>query len=49
MDIAELAKQHFICQFPVISQALEWCSDGDCGCPEQLDECNCIQPSLRID
>ncbi|AOO15485.1 thymidylate synthase [Cyanophage S-RIM12 isolate W1_08_0910] len=48
-EIALLAKQHFICQFPVISQALEWCSEGDCGCPEQLDECNCIQPSLRID
>jgi flavin-dependent thymidylate synthase len=49
MDIANLAKQHFMCQFPVISEALEWCSEGDCNCPDQLDECNCIQPSLRID
>ena len=49
MDIANLAKQHFICNFPVISEALEWCADGDCGCPEHLDECNCIQPALRID
>jgi len=48
-EIALLAKQHFICQFPVISEALEWCPDGNCGCPEQLDECNCIQPALRID
>lgn len=48
-DIPLLVKQHFICQFPVISEALEWCSDGNCGCPEQLDECNCIQPALRID
>ena len=48
-DIALLVKQHFICQFPVISQALEWCSEGDCGCPAQLDVCNCIQPALRID
>ena len=49
MEIAELCKQHFICQFPVVSEALEWCPDGDCGCPEQLDDCDCLQPSLRID
>ena len=49
MDIAELCKQHFICQFPVVSEALGWCSEGDCGCPEKLDDCDCIQPSLRID
>ncbi len=48
-DIALLVKQHFICQFPVISQALEWCSEGDCGCSEHLDECDCIQSALRID
>ena len=48
-DIALLVKQHFICNFPVISQALEWCSEGDCGCSEHLDECDCIQSALRID
>ena len=49
MDIAELCKQHFICQFPTVSEALEWCPDGDCGCSEKLDDCDCLQPSLRID
>ena len=48
-DVAELCKQHFICQFPTISEALGWCPEGDCGCSQHLDECNCIQPSLRID
>ena len=49
MDIAELCKQHFICQFPTVSEALGWCPEGDCGCPQHLDECDCLQPSLRID
>jgi len=49
MEIAELCKQHFICQFPVVSEALGWCPEGDCGCPEKLDDCDCLQPSLRID
>ena len=49
MDIAELCKQHFICQFPVVSEALGWCPEGDCGCPEKLDDYDCLQPSLRID
>ena len=49
MDIAELCKQHFICQFPIVSEALGWCPEGDCGCSQHLDECNCLQPSLRID
>jgi len=49
MDIAELCKQQFICQFPVVSEALGWCPEGDCGCTQHLDECDCIQPSLRID
>ena len=49
MDIAELCKQHFICQFPVVSEALGWCPEGDCGCSKHLDECDCLQPSLRID
>ena len=41
MDIAELCKQIFICQFPVVSKALDWC-DEEC-------DCNDIQPCLRID
>ena len=49
MDIAELCKQHFICQFQIVSEALGWCPDGDCGCTQHLDECDCLQPSLRID
>ena len=49
MEIAELCKQHFICQFPIVSEALGWCPEGDCGCSQHLDECNCLQPSLRID
>ena len=48
MEIAELCKQHFICQFPTVAKALDWCDD-DCGCTEKLDDCDCIQPSLRID
>ena len=48
-EIALLAKEHFVCQFPTISEALEWCPEGDCGCAQRLDECDCLQPSLRID
>jgi|TARA_Y100000004_G_scaffold195625_1_gene263152 thymidylate synthase (FAD) len=44
MDIANLCKEHFICQFPTISRALGWCPD-DCDC-NYADE---IQPCLRID
>tara|TARA_Y100000004_G_scaffold192308_1_gene252625 strand:- start:559 stop:1269 length:711 start_codon:yes stop_codon:yes gene_type:complete len=48
-EIALAAKQHFICQFPTISEALEWCPEGDCGCSQHLDDCNCYQPSLLIE
>ena len=48
-EIVLLAKEHFVCQFPTISEALGWCPEGDCGCSQHLDECNCLQPSLRID
>ena len=27
MDIAELCKGHFTCQFPTVAKALEWCDD----------------------
>ena len=46
MKIAEACKKHFICQFPIISRALGWCPDDDCGCPEDWDD---LQPCLRID
>jgi thymidylate synthase (FAD) len=49
MEIAELCKQHFVCQFPIVSEALGWCPEGDCGCSQHLDDCDCLQPSLRID
>ena len=45
MEIAELCKRHFTCQFPTIAQALEWCGQ-DCECHDYAD---CLQPSLRID
>ena len=45
MEIAELCKQHFICQFPIVAKALDWCLD-DCGCPEEDD--NCYQSNLLI-
>jgi len=41
MEIAELCKKHFICQFPTVSKALGWCDD-DC-------DCNDVQPCIRID
>jgi len=46
MDIAELCKKHFICQFPIVSEALEWCPEKDCGCPDVDD--NCYQSALLI-
>ena len=45
MQIAELCKQHFICQFPTVADALGWCQK-DCECPEEWDD---TQPCLRID
>ena len=49
MDIAELCKRHFICQFPTVSEALGWCpEEEDCGCNDD-DYAECLQPALRID
>ncbi len=45
MEVAELCKQHFICQFPIVAKAMDWCPD-DCGCPDGWDD---LQPCLRID
>ena len=44
MDIANACKKVFMCQFPIVSKALEWCED--CGCPEGWED---LQPCLRID
>ena len=48
MDVVSLAKRHFVCQFPIISEALEWC-DGSCDCDELDEYAASIQPCLRID
>ena len=36
MEIAELCKRHFVCQFPTVAEALGWC-DNTCDCPEHDD------------
>ena len=49
MDIANLCRDHFICNFPTISKALGWCPDvDDCGCSYD-DTWGDTQPCLRID
>ena len=45
MEIAELCKRHFVCQFPTVSEALGWC-EGECDCPERDD--HCYQSALLI-
>ena len=47
MKIALACKEHFICQFPIISKALNWCDD-DCKCSDE-DYYKDLQPCLRID
>jgi thymidylate synthase (FAD) len=49
MDIANLCRDHFICNFPTISKALDWCPEvDDCGCGYN-DGWEDTQPCLRID
>ena len=49
MDIANLCRDHFICNFPIISKALDWCPDvEDCDC-NYNDGWEDTQPCLRID
>ena len=49
MDIANLCRDHFICNFPTISKALDWCPDvDDCDCRYDSDWGD-TQPCLRID
>ena len=45
MEIAELCKRHFVCQFPTVAEALGWC-DNTCDCPEDDDPC--YQSALLI-
>ena len=46
MQIAELARRIFTCQFPTVGKAMGWCEDKeDCECPDDWD----IQPCIRID
>ena len=53
MQIAELCKQQFICEFPIIADALGWCPQEECDCQvESEDRCldwSDLQPSLRIE
>jgi len=44
MEVAQLAKRIFVCQFPSVAEALGWC-DGKCDCSEWED----LQPCLRLD
>ena len=49
MDVANLCRDHFICNFPTISKALGWCPDvEDCDCSYD-DTWGDTQPCLRID
>ena len=47
MDIANLCRDHFICNFPTIAKALDWCPDVDCDC--NYTDWEDLQPCLRID
>ena len=44
MQIAELARRIFVCEFPTVGKAMGWCKE-ECECPNNWD----IQPCLRID
>ena len=49
MDIANLCRDHFICKFPTIAKALDWCPDEEeCDCRYE-DDWEDLQPCLRID
>ena len=48
MNIANLCRDHFICNFPTTAKALDWCPVvEDCDCNE--DYWDDLQPCLRID
>ncbi|AIX14821.1 thymidylate synthetase [Synechococcus phage ACG-2014d] len=45
MDIAKAIKKIFMCEFPTISRAMEWC-DEECDCPHDYDGMD--QPCIMI-
>ena len=49
LEIAELCRRHFICNFPSTSKALDWCPEEDCDCKEDAYSWGDTQPCLRID
>ena len=47
-DVATLCRDHFICNFPLVSKAMGWCPTADdCDCHD--DYYNDLQPCLRIE
>ena len=49
MDIANLCRDHFICNFPTIAKALDWCPQVEDDCDCRYDGWDDLQPCLRID
>ena len=49
MDIANLCRDHFICNFPPIAKALDWCPQVEDDCDCRYDGWDDLQPWLRID
>ena len=51
MDVANLCRDHFICNFPTVSKAMGWCPTvEDCDCRYDTDDAwGDTQPCLRID
>ena len=49
MDIANLCRDHFICNFPTIAKALDWCPQVEDDCDCRYDGWDELQPCLRID
>ena len=49
MDIANLCREHLICQFPIVAKAMGWCAeDKDCNCNDNDEYWNDLQPCLKI-
>ena len=49
MEIANLCRDHFICNFPTIAKALDWCPQVEDDCDCRYDGWDDLQPCLRID
>ena len=49
MDIANLCREHLICQFPIVAKAMGWCAEKeDCNCDDNDEYWNDLQPCLKI-